>query len=366
MSVLPDPKRCIRYYLDARFLFVGMYRLHPLKKHLCYAILSSRFTKEAGSSTMKKGLFLLCLMLILLSCTLVSAEAFPPLPMDGPAIGPAPKDECYISPNEYVDESIQVTISEGDYKGVHYTCARVKIQHPSQLRAVPANQVQDPRAVFSAWSTTTAKGAQISQASNAVVSINGDFYISADRCHVVMRQGIQVRNNGTGEFDVLVIDRQGNFDAIPTCTRQEYLDYYDAHQADMYQAFCFGPVLVKDGKNALGGHYGNGHMIADKKTQRVAIAQIGELDYMIITCDGDAIAYSFGLTIDEFADMCEQIGLAVQPEGFRLAFNLDGGNSATLMFKRPDANGKLTYQKLNMPERERDLADMICFVSLVK
>lgn len=315
---------------------------------------------------MNKLCALVCLMLALLTCAPVSAEGLVPLSMDGPALAPAPKDECYISANEYVDESIQVTISEGDYKGVHYTCARVKIQHPSQLQAVPANQVQDPNAVFSAWSTATAKGAQFCQASNAVVAINGDFYISAERCHVAMRQGVQVRNNGTGEFDVLVIDREGNFDAIPTCTRQEYLDYYDAHAGNMYQAFCFGPVLVKDGKNALGGHYGNGHMIADKKTQRVAIAQIGELDYMIITCDGDALTYTFGLTIDEFADMCEQIGLEVQPEGFRMAYNLDGGNSASLFFKRPDANGKLTYQKLNMPERERDLADMICFVSLVK
>lgn len=314
---------------------------------------------------MKKALFPL-LLLMLLGCTLVSAEAFPPLPMDGPAIGPVPRDECYLSPNEYADESIRVTISEGDYNGVHYTCARVKLQHPSQLRAVPASQVQDPSATFNAWSTTTARGAQIAQASNAVVAINGDFYISADRCHVVMRQGIQVRNNGKGVFDVLVIDREGDFHAIPTCTRQDYLDYYDAHQAEMYQAFCFGPVLVMDGKNALGGHYNNGHMIAEKKTQRVAIAQIGDLDYMIIVCDGDALTYTFGLTIDEFADLCEQIGLSVQPEGFRMAFNLDGGNSASLVFKRPDENGNLTYQKLNMPERERDLADMICFVSLVQ
>lgn len=36
-----------------------------------------------------------------------------------------------------------------------------------------------------------------------------------------------------------------------------------------------------------------------------------------------------------------------------------------LVFKRRDENGNLTYQKLNVPERERDLADMICFVSLV-
>ena len=56
----------------------------------------------------------------------------------------------------------------------------------------------------------------------------------------------------------------------------------------------------------------------------------------------------------------------MSPEGFKIAYNLDGGNSATLVFKRKNEEGQLVYQKLNMPERERGLADMICFVSLVQ
>lgn len=302
---------------------------------------------------------------MLLCCAPVCAESYPPLNMDGPDMAPAPKDACYISPNEYVDDSIQVTITEGEEDGVHYTCARVKIQHPSQLRAVPAQQVYTPAAQFTAYNTTTARGGQIAQASNAVVAINGDFF-NAEKCHVVMRHGVQVRNHASGLFDVLVIDREGNFDAILNCSRQGYIDYYDAHADSMYHAFCFGPVLVKDGACVIDGSFKNSHMISDKKTQRVAIAQIGELEYMIITCDGDALTYTFGMTVQEFARLCEKIGREVQPDGFRMAYNLDGGNSASLFFKRPDEGGKLTYQKLNMPERERDLADMICFVSLVK
>ena len=45
----------------------------------------------------------------------------------------------------------------------------------------------------------------------------------------------------------------------------------------------------------------------------------------------------------------------IQPTSKRIDFLLSG----------KDENGNLTYQKLNVPERERDLADMICFVSLV-
>lgn len=314
---------------------------------------------------MNKRYLLIWLMLILLGCTPALAQGLSPLNMDGADVAPAPRDECYISPNEYVDDSIRVTITEGEEDGVHYTCARVKIQHPSQLRAVPAQQVYTPDALFTARNSTTARGGQIAQASNAVVAINGDFY-NAEKCHVVMRHGVQVRNHASGLFDVLIIDREGDFDAIPNCTKQDYIDYYDAHGGEMYHAFCFGPVLVKDGACVIGEDFKNTHMISDKKTQRVAIAQIGELEYMIITCDGDALTYTFGMTVMEFAQLCEKLGREVQPEGFRMAYNLDGGNSASLFFKRDDGSGKLTYQKLNMPERERDLADMICFVSLVK
>lgn len=303
-------------------------------------------------------------MMLFTLCFTGLAEGFAPLPMNGPSMAPAPKDENYLSCNEYKDDSIHVTITEGDYNYVHYTCARIRLQHPSQLQAVPANRFYQPDAVFSAMSTAAARGWQIAQASNAVIAINGDFYTN-DKCHVVMRQGIQVRNNADGTFDVLIIDRKGNFHAIPNCTRQDYLEYYDAHQDNMYQAFCFGPVLVQDGKSAVMDSFYNHHMISNKKTQRVAICQLNELDYMIVVCDGDAISYTFGLDLIDFAKLCEEIGYSVQPEGFRMAYNLDGGNSASLFFKRPNEKQQLVYQKLNMPERERDLADMICFVTLV-
>lgn len=306
-----------------------------------------------------------CLFLLMALLLPASAQDFAPLPMNAPALAPSPKDECYLSPYRYEDASIQVDITEGYQGNVHYTCARIRLKHPSQLRAVPAQQVNQPDATFSAMSTMTARGGQIAQASNAVIAINGDF-VTNEKCQVIMRQGQQVRNTANGLFDVLVIDRDGNFDAIPNCTRKDYIAYWDAHGENMYHTFCFGPVLVKDGQVVVSPSYDNHHMIANKQTQRMAICQLGELDYMIITCDGDALTYTFGMTVPEFAKLCDQIGKQIQPEGFRMAYNLDGGNSASIFFKRPDTQGTLVYQKLNMPERERDLADMICFVSLVK
>ena len=96
----------------------------------------------------------------------------------------------------------------------------------------------------------------------------------------------------------------------------------------------------------------------------MGIIQVGDLDYLLVTSDGDAQMNRFGLTIPQFADLCLKLGREASPEGARLAYNLDGGNSSSLVFKVRDDSDNLVYTKLNMPERDRKLADMICFVSL--
>ncbi len=288
-----------------------------------------------------------------------------PLPLTE-GIAPPPNDACYLNENEYRDESISVQLYEGDYHGIHYTWARIRISDPSQLRAVPAQNVYRPGAEFTSWQTNTASPFRMAESANAVIAVNGDFYTQAN-CHVVMRQCKQVRNNACGEFDVLIIDRNGDFDALPNCTRRDYTEYYNAHQDEMYQAFCFGPVLVRNGKSVITEQFRNGYMISSYLTQRMAICQLDTLEYVLITADGDPINYTFGINVYDFALLCEQIGRQLNPEkGFRMAYNLDGGNSATILFKRHDQNGVLTYQKVNMPERVRELSDLICFVSLVQ
>ena len=313
----------------------------------------------------KSRLSVLLVALLLLFSFSACAEGFIPLDMNSTAIAPAPKDECYLSENEYKDDSIHVELTEGERDGVHYTVVHVTIVDPSQLRTVPAAQVNNPNAGFSPWSDKTAAPARMAQSANAVVAINGDFISSTKICQIALRQGQQIRNVSKGYFDVLVIDKNGDFTILPTCTRQAYAEYYDKNADSMYQVFCFGPALVMDGKSIVPENFRNGYFISAEPTQRVALAQIGPLEYAIVVCDGDVLTYRFGMNVYTFSLFCEEIGYRFSPDGFKVAYNLDGGNSATLVFKRRDENGDLVYQKLNMPERERGLADMICFVSLV-
>ena len=67
----------------------------------------------------------------------------------------------------------------------------------------------------------------------------------------------------------------------------------------------------------------------------------------------------------QFADLCLQLSREANPvTGARIVYNLDGGNSSSLVFKTRDNGGRLSYAKLNMPKLSRPLADMICFVTL--
>ena len=135
----------------------------------------------------------------------------------------------------------------------------------------------------------------------------------------------------------------------------------------MYQAFCFGPVMVVDGKSVIAQDYKNGNVGAQNSTQRSAIAQLGKLEYMLVTTEGPQSNGSKGMTIPELAALCEELGLKLCETGCRVAFNLDGGNSATMNFKQASPEtGKLLYAKINSPEIERFLSDIVYFATLVE
>ena len=302
----------------------------------------------------------LIIMLLCACCFGACAEGLEPLDMDSLAPGPAPSDACYLSDMEYQDESIHVRLYNGRFAKTDYVCAHVKISHPSQLRTATSNTS------FRDTSEGTIRGRIIADNVNAVVAINGDYYTKTDKCQVVLRQSLQIRNQADGHMDLLIIDQNGDFSALPQCTKAEYKEYIRLHEHEMYNVFCFGPVLVQDGVNVIPENYANGYVGAKNKTQRSAIAQLGPLEYLLITCSGPQSDNNEGMTIPEFAALCELTGNRLSENGCQLAFNLDGGNSATLIFKAPDNKGGLSYVKVNCPEIERQLSDIIYFATLVK
>lgn len=319
----------------------------------------------------------LILMLLTASC---GAELLESLPMNKNSGGPEAKlENCefandedefcakqeihglnYISAKAYRDESISVEIHTGRNFDTDYVFAHVKIKHPSQLRTVSA-------AKSSFTSTQVAHVREMAKDINAVIAINGDYAAKPEKCKVLLRQSRQVRNSARGDTDLLIVDTNGDFSILEKPTRQGYAKYYNAHEKELYQVFCFGPVLVKDGVSVVSDDYKDGYRGSDNNAQRSAIAQLGPLEYMLISTGGPQIKNNKGLTIQEFSIICEEAGKALKPEGgCQIAYNLDGGNSALMSFIGKSTKSDYIRPMKISPGAERQISDIIYFATLEK
>lgn len=311
------------------------------------------------------SLLLAALCLSLLLCAAAGAENFVPLPMDDFSAGFMPAAEAYLSPTEYKDDSISVTIYQDRYADTDIHYAHIKIVHPSQLRTAPAGIVNNPSATFSYQ--TDWKATQIANTANAVIALNGDYYSKADKCKVVLRQSTQYRNFADGTVDVLTIDRNGDFHALKNCTKNDYKEYYRQMADQLYNVFCFGPVIVENGASVIPETYANSSMGSLVLAARTAIAQLGPLEYMIVATSGPQSSGNRGLYLYELAQFCEDAGKRLSENGCILAYNMDGGNSATMVFREVDpTSGKLKMKRMNYADiSERTLSDIVYFATLV-
>ena len=88
-----------------------------------------------------------------------------------------------------------------------------------------------------------------------------------------------------------------------------------------------------------------------KRAQRICIAQVDTLSYLIVATEGPENKGSVGLTLIEFAELVRDLGA-------KQAYNLDGGSSASLV---------MNYKKINALStgKKRSVSDAICFVTAV-
>ncbi len=260
------------------------------------------------------------------------------------------KESCYLygddsgNPTGYADPSITVNIGRGRIYETNYIYARVKIASPSQLRTLMNSSIT---------SNDTNYASTLAKRVNAVVAINGDFYGGDDlwtgRKGAIMRQGKLQRLKCDGRFDVLVVDREGNFHILQKAKNEE-VEAWTERAANI---FTFGPALVVDGTPIYGER--SSSIASEKPAQRMAICQTGPLEYLLITSEGPQNPGSTGLSIYQFVDLISSM------PGVQNAYNLDGGSSSTLVFRMDGKN----WQKINALSNPkiRPVKDIVYFAS---
>jgi len=289
------------------------------------------------------------LLLLLLAALNGFAETdFVPLSLNDKG-GPVPNAANYLSDLRYADETITVDIDTGNAYGTVYRYAHIIITDPSQLRTAPA-------AGFSTANTLMAKS--IAKRVNAVVAVNGDCF-PFRRGGYIVRQGKVYRRTPSGQ-DLLMIDSQGDMTGLHKATRETVDDFYRAlpEGRQVWNAFSFGPILVENGKSAVEDEIVYFNIGAQIPAQRACVAQIGPLEYLIVSTEGPEDPDGNGMTIPQFARVVETIGFMFSPTGIRVAYNLDGGTSNSLIFNNKQINSP------NNPKK-RSVTDIIYFSTLM-
>lgn len=242
---------------------------------------------------------------------------------------------CFIE-DGYEDDSLSVRMEKRRLKDLTVDIAWIKVKSPTQLRTAIAgtpNSMQED------------KPGTLVRAANAVVAINGDMY--SRRKGMLYRMGVALKQTESPEKDSLFIDENGDFHVFINSDPKEMVEYLKAgHQ--MINTFSFGPAMVVDGQvQTIREDY---WFECLTRAPRVVIGQIDTLSYVFVEAEGRN-KESRGFTMQQMADFMGTLGV-------KTAYNLDGGNSATMFFNR-------TYYDWHYTDAERRASDIIYVCSAV-
>lgn len=263
------------------------------------------------------------------------------LPLDF-TVPPAPDSDLFTD-DGYEDDSIRVKIEETKFdEGTTIYTAYIQIADASQLRTAVGNP--DKLATTKPKSVST-----LAKTSNAVIAINGDNYnFETKKKSFEYRMGKKIRSKSNQLKDILIIDDYGDFHLfIKSKGIAEFPDQLKKDGRKLVNAFTFGPALVKDGELLeLDKEYGYN---PNGREPRAAIGQTGKLSYVMVLVSAKDRSGGSGFSQGKLAEYMHSIG-CVQ------AFNLDGGNSAEMVFGKRIIKGMPTGD-------ERTLSDIIYFAT---
>ena len=291
-----------------------------------------------------------CLCLLLAAGMIPAAVAeddVRKLPID--LTGGAPYKTKYSRDLEvYEDPTIRVErhrVPSREFNCTYYY-ALIRIADASQLRTAPADGK-------SFCTPTRYPCARIGKRVNAVLAINGDYtagFSGQQSNSYVLRQGVVYRETVDERLDMLLIDEDGDFHVLPGYQDFTAVDKTVINGKKVINCFQFGPALVINGEKVpdeyiLDYDHSPYYSTPDRRSQRMCIAQIGPLEYMVL-CNAH-----FGSDLVTLRD----IAMSIAP--CQTVYVLDGGESAQMVFLGTRVNN------VNGETKDRGITDIIYFAS---
>ena len=239
----------------------------------------------------------------------------------------------------YLDDSILAITWQEVHDGSVYTFSEIKVSHPSQFRRHLAGGEYGSDMQY----LTTEMAAEV----NAVVASAGDFYRFRDFGAVVY-QGEAKRVEGT-YAETCYIDANGDMhftyggDVLTVDAVQTFVD-----ERDIQFSLAFGPILVDNYEVVPHTWYGVGEI--NEGYARAGLLQMDTLHYIVVTANTTGI-YQDIPTVEQF-----QKNIAAT--GCRMAYCLDGGQTATIVMNDELVNRPVYGQ-------QRKISDIIYFATAV-
>lgn len=239
----------------------------------------------------------------------------------------------------YLDDSIFAITWQEVHDGSVYTFSEVKVSHPSQFRRHLAGGEYGSDMQY----LTTEMAAEV----NAVVASAGDFYRFRDFGAVVY-QGEAKRVEGT-YAETCYIDANGDMhftyggDVLKVEEVQAFVD-----ERDIQFSLAFGPVLVDNYEVVPHTWYGVGEI--NEGYARAALLQMDTLHYIVVTANTTGV-YQEIPTVEQFQNN-------IAATGCRMAYCLDGGQTATIVMNDELVNRPVYGQ-------QRKISDIIYFATAV-
>lgn len=227
-------------------------------------------------------------------------------------------EDSYQSPN------VNITVQRFDENNITYFVADVYISDLRYLRSVFAG------GKFNGGIEDMQK---IAQDNGAILALSGDHYYGRGE-GMVIRNGELWRQTRFADICVLLQDG-----SMVTMTNAE-ADYDNIIAASPYQVWSFGPELLDDEGHAMTKF----NSVVLKRNPRSAIGYVEPGHYYFVEVDGRNSG-SLGMTMEQLSQLFEDLGC-------QSAYNLDGGQSAGIVWQ----GSQISYRY------NRYIPDMICII----
>lgn len=215
--------------------------------------------------------------------------------------------EVISTPTEYKSENVSITVTRHKENGTVYHLADIYVRDITSFQTLFAEDK------FGKGYSESTYHADLR--SDSLLTISGDFY-GLRNYGVIVRNGQMYRTMKNAICDWCVLYWDGTME----CYRPGPVDGDAIIKKGAYQSWYFGPMLLDENGQAMTEFNSN----VEKRNPRCAIGYYEPGHYCFIVVEGRTKS-SVGLSLSDLSKLMYSLGC-------KAAYNLDGGETAQMVF----------------------------------